>query len=235
MDFAVSAKVRGARAASGGAARSGRFNRAVSVRASAPRDIKLTHSQSVSLDGSAPISGAYQQPAQSSGPGLVPTVLGGVALLGVCAVAWKKSSKAITAVTDKLPWSKASRDLKMVESLNNFERSSLSENTIAAARARRSKESANQKMDLNDIELPDNHPWATKRKDMEVDGATAAERLRVQRRARPAAPPPRQHMAPGGERPQRPEMTPGGERPQAPPPLANGRAMRQAGRMGGEQ
>eukprot|EP00955_Chlamydomonas_euryale_P101859 365377-Chlamydomonas_euryale.AAC.34 len=90
----------------------------------------------------------------------------------------------------------------VVETLNDFHDASLSQNTIQAARARRSKESipcekfigcllavhacfsANVNLKLEEIHLPDNHPWATKRRGSEIDDATAAERLRA-RRVRP--------------------------------------------------
>ncbi|KIZ07016.1 hypothetical protein MNEG_0943 [Monoraphidium neglectum] len=39
----------------------------------------------------------------------------------------------------------------------------LSDEAIAAARARRSRESAFLKLDLEEVELPENHPWAVRR------------------------------------------------------------------------
>jgi hypothetical protein len=65
----------------------------------------------------------------------------------------------------------------------------LSAEQVAAARARRQKERANQKLSLLDVELPPNHPWATKTQVSAQEEEEVRARLRVRQRLRPAASP----------------------------------------------
>ncbi|KAI8476430.1 MAG: hypothetical protein J3K34DRAFT_401343 [Monoraphidium minutum] len=60
----------------------------------------------------------------------------------------------------------------------------LSNEAIAAARARRSRESAYLKMELEEVELPENHPWAVRKPVSEEQEAEITARLQVRRGVR---------------------------------------------------
>eukprot|EP00878_Enallax_costatus_P009008 GHUV01009420.1.p2 GENE.GHUV01009420.1~~GHUV01009420.1.p2 ORF type:complete len:204 (+),score=46.40 GHUV01009420.1:606-1217(+) len=71
----------------------------------------------------------------------------------------------------------------VMKNVNTVQMEELSPDIIAAARARRSRERANHKLDLEDIELPENHPWATRKPMSQEQEAAIAQRLQVRPRA----------------------------------------------------
>ncbi|GBF89147.1 hypothetical protein Rsub_01864 [Raphidocelis subcapitata] len=70
---------------------------------------------------------------------------------------------------------------EVLRNINMVAVEELSEEAIAVARARRSRESAYLKMDLDEVELPDNHPWAVKKPVSKEQEAQIAARLQVRR------------------------------------------------------
>jgi len=69
----------------------------------------------------------------------------------------------------------------VMKNVNTVPMPALSDEQIAAARARRQKERANHKITLEDIELPENHPWATKAPVSKDDDQRVRARIRLQR------------------------------------------------------
>ncbi|KAJ9515944.1 hypothetical protein QJQ45_016878 [Haematococcus lacustris] len=75
----------------------------------------------------------------------------------------------------------------VMKNVNTVPMPSLSEEQISAARSRRQKERANHRISLDDIELPTNHPWATRAPGAQDDEERVRAQLRV-RRGAPLAP-----------------------------------------------
>lgn len=65
--------------------------------------------------------------------------------------------------------------------VNTMQMEELSEDQIAAARARRSKERDSPRFDIEKVDLPDNHPFAVKKKVSKDEEELAKKRLEVKR------------------------------------------------------
>ncbi|GLI66800.1 hypothetical protein VaNZ11_010709 [Volvox africanus] len=98
----------------------------------------------------------------SSGrPELPALALAVVGAAGLLAVAFKKlKNKGVDETTER--YSVDSYLAKVMKDVNTVRIEDLSPEQIEAARARRSKERANHKLSLEEIELPQNHPFATR-------------------------------------------------------------------------
>lgn len=73
----------------------------------------------------------------------------------------------------------------VMKDVNTVQIDELSEDQINSARMRRSRERSNSPMHLQDIELPDNHPFASKAPISSEEDALMMARLKVRRRMPP--------------------------------------------------
>lgn len=97
-------------------------------------------------------------------------------------IAWILVAAAVAAglVFKKLKSNDPSREY--MRSIQAMEMESLDPEVIAAARARRSRERANHRLDLDEVELPENHPWATRKPVTAEQEAAIQARLQVRPR-----------------------------------------------------
>uniref|UniRef100_A0A383WCL7 Uncharacterized protein n=1 Tax=Tetradesmus obliquus TaxID=3088 RepID=A0A383WCL7_TETOB len=77
----------------------------------------------------------------------------------------------------------------VMKNVNTVQMDELSPEIIAAARARRSRERANHRLDLEEVELPENHPWATRKPMSQEQEAAIQARLQVKPRSSRGGPP----------------------------------------------
>lgn len=109
-------------------------------------------------------------------------------------VGWKKvKSGSVSGLVERgyLSSSRSKADpfyKDVMKDVNTVAIEQLSEAQILAARARRSKERANHKLSLDDVELPENHPFAVRRKLSKDEEQLIAARLNA-RRGMPVAGP----------------------------------------------
>ncbi|GIL69290.1 hypothetical protein Vretimale_12555 [Volvox reticuliferus] len=97
----------------------------------------------------------------SGGPQVPALALAVVGAAGLLAVAFKKlKNKGVDETTGR--YCVDSYLAKVMKDVNTVRIEDLSPEQIEAARARRSKERANHKLSLEEIELPQNHPFATR-------------------------------------------------------------------------
>lgn len=69
----------------------------------------------------------------------------------------------------------------IMKHVNTMQMEELSDDQIKAARARRSKERDTPRLDLDQVELPDNHPFAVKKKVSKDEEELAKKRLEVKK------------------------------------------------------
>ncbi|MEW5298125.1 MAG: hypothetical protein WDW36_001280 [Sanguina aurantia] len=72
-----------------------------------------------------------------------------------------------------------------MKNINTVDMEMLSKEQIDAARQRRSMERANHKLDLDDVELPPNHPFATRQPMSQEDLELVRARLNARRSTPP--------------------------------------------------
>eukprot|EP00798_Chlamydomonas_sp_ICE-L_P005241 gene5241-18472_t len=121
-------------------------------------------------------------PVQASESPSVSMYAGGVALVAAAYVAWTKMTGR------SLRGEKAMYYADVMKTVNTINMESLSDDQVLAARARRSKERGNHTISLEDIELPDNHPWATRNKVTDEDEKAIRARIHLRKGVRPRAP-----------------------------------------------
>ncbi|KAG2424263.1 hypothetical protein HXX76_014643 [Chlamydomonas incerta] len=135
----------------------------------------------VAIDPTAPSTSAIA--SERSGPS-IPIIALAVGAVGLAAIAFKKFRQ--NGLDDHTYRYSASLHLKdVMKDVNTVRIDDLTPEQIEAARARRSKErSANHRLCLEDVELPQNHPFATKQKltQEQQDAALSNLRARSMRR-----------------------------------------------------
>uniref|UniRef100_A0A7S0RH74 Uncharacterized protein n=1 Tax=Chlamydomonas leiostraca TaxID=1034604 RepID=A0A7S0RH74_9CHLO len=118
---------------------------------------------------------------------IIPAVAaGGIFLFGMVKYIQKKRQGSLHGLEERgyLDQNRFRKDPFMsdvMKNVNTVPMPALSDEQIAAARARRQKERANHKITLEDIELPENHPWATKAPVSKDDDQRVRARIRLQR------------------------------------------------------
>ncbi|KAG2424262.1 hypothetical protein HXX76_014643 [Chlamydomonas incerta] len=134
----------------------------------------------VAIDPTAPSTSAIA--SERSGPS-IPIIALAVGAVGLAAIAFKKFRQ--NGLDDHTYRYSASLHLKdVMKDVNTVRIDDLTPEQIEAARARRSKERANHRLCLEDVELPQNHPFATKQKltQEQQDAALSNLRARSMRR-----------------------------------------------------
>eukprot|EP00879_Flechtneria_rotunda_P015025 GHRR01015700.1.p1 GENE.GHRR01015700.1~~GHRR01015700.1.p1 ORF type:complete len:188 (+),score=62.94 GHRR01015700.1:198-761(+) len=109
------------------------------------------------------------------------SILAAVVVAAGCFLGWQKRQKS--QAEQGYAYYTASRndpfENNVMRNVNKVAFDELSADIIQAARARRSKELANIRLDLQEIELPENHPWATR------NPMTPEQEAAIQHRLRP--------------------------------------------------
>ncbi|KAF5829057.1 hypothetical protein DUNSADRAFT_16628 [Dunaliella salina] len=134
-------------------------------------------------------------PPTQSGPSVPLLAAGGLGIATVAAFLFKKlraSSAESMYGIESTSYGDPSRRSKdffnnlVLKNMNTTTLPELSEEMVAAARARRQKERANHKLSLEDVELPENHPWAIKAQVSPEEDEAVRARLRIRPRVRPS-------------------------------------------------
>ncbi|KAF8072862.1 hypothetical protein HT031_000522 [Scenedesmus sp. PABB004] len=126
-----------------------------------------------------------EAPAAPQRGGLSPGLIGAglAAALALGFVANKLRQRSAAMGYDYLTGRNDPFEKDVMRNVNTVQMEELSPDIIAAARARRSRERANQRLDLEEVELPENHPWATRKPMSKEQDAAIQERLSVRPRA----------------------------------------------------
>ncbi|KAG2440582.1 hypothetical protein HYH02_010164 [Chlamydomonas schloesseri] len=131
----------------------------------------------VAIDPTVPSTSAIAS-QERSGPS-IPIIALAVGVVGLAAMAFKKFRQ--NGLDDHTYRYSANMHLKdVMKDVNTVRIDDLTPEQIEAARARRSKErSANHRLCLEDVELPQNHPFATKQKLTKEQQEAALNNLRA--------------------------------------------------------
>lgn len=130
---------------------------------------------------------ATQPPATVSQQGgfALPLVASGVALIGVAAILYKKLTGhgSLNGLEARGYMGNRGRGdvlfQDMMKDVNTVRIETLSSSQIDAARARRSRERANHRVSMEEVELPPNHPWATRAPVSNEDHEASLQHLKL--------------------------------------------------------
>jgi len=144
-----------------------------------------TASAIISVDGAPKTVTTAPTPAKHSIP-WIPVAIGG-ALLAAGIVKKLQAHGSMDNLVDR-GYLNEGRGVRtdpfmagVMKKVNTVQFEELSQDAISAARQRRSRERANFKVELDDVELPENHPWATKKPLSKQDDDAVKARLQVRR------------------------------------------------------